>query len=396
MGTRRIAAAVVALWVIGSTVPAAVDPPLPTSYTAEKLGSLTLTGTAVGALSPDGKTFAAGDKTVRVYDAVTFKPLSPEMSHGEQLKSLAFSRDGTRLLSVSGGYARVWDPQTGKPMSPRLQHGPTTRIEIACLSPDGTRLMTAAAELEDPRPGIKITPVNAPVPKVTEEQSEVRVWDIKTGEMDLSLPHPYYVQFAQFSPDGSHILTASVFLAGEAYVWRAKDGQRIGKPIKDALTGSIIAAFSVDGSRFVLNSWYEARVFETATLKQLQGVDDTAYKSLPTAVAISPDGKTFFRTDQSTDARGWDVATGKVIAGPMTGVTDLKEVAFSPDGRLMYVMSSAEWGGGMWDCRTGKRRWAAEDPVHYGHAALFMPDGSVRIIRTWFNGVGVFQVRPKK
>jgi WD40 repeat protein len=59
---------------------------------------------------------ASWDKTARVWDAVTGKPLTSPLEHQDQVVSAAFSPDGTRVVTASWDKtARVWDvgPDTG-------------------------------------------------------------------------------------------------------------------------------------------------------------------------------------------------------------------------------------------------------------------------------------------
>ena len=70
------------------------------------------TGAVVSAsFSPDGKRVvtASQDKTARVWDAETGKPLGAPMTHEEGVNSASFSPDGKRVVTASSdGTARVW------------------------------------------------------------------------------------------------------------------------------------------------------------------------------------------------------------------------------------------------------------------------------------------------
>ena len=86
---------------------------------------------------------ASVDKTARVWDAATGKPVTAPLEHQGLVYSASFSADGTRVVTASEDKtARVWDAATGKPVTAPLEHqGP---VHSASFSADGTRVVTAS------------------------------------------------------------------------------------------------------------------------------------------------------------------------------------------------------------------------------------------------------------
>ena len=73
------------------------------------------------AFSPDGKTVLTGshDKTARLWDAATGRPLGLPMTHQGAVRAVAFSPDGKTVLTGSADKtARLWDAATGRPLGP--------------------------------------------------------------------------------------------------------------------------------------------------------------------------------------------------------------------------------------------------------------------------------------
>ena len=68
--------------------------------------------------SPDGQRVvtASADKTARLWDALTGKPIGEPMKHEARVNSAQFSPDGQRVVTASAdNTARLWDALTGKP-----------------------------------------------------------------------------------------------------------------------------------------------------------------------------------------------------------------------------------------------------------------------------------------
>ena len=88
---------------------------------------------------------ASQDKTARVWDAETGKPLGAPMTHEKGVASASFSPDGKRVVTASSDKsARVWDAETGKPLGAPMTHD--AQVNSASFSPDGKRVVTASQD----------------------------------------------------------------------------------------------------------------------------------------------------------------------------------------------------------------------------------------------------------
>jgi WD40 repeat protein len=309
--------------------------------------------------SPDGTRIVTGGGRVpgeaTVWDARTGMPQLALKGLKGVVKSVAFSQDGTLIATGGGGTGRpgdkgpgeatVWDARTGAPLV-ELQ-GLKEPVNSVAFSPDGTRILTAAAH---------VNPAGV----------ELKLWDAKTGTVLLDLTQKKTGRglflgerggSVAFSPDGRRFVTGG----------RNTDPSTAVK-VRDAGTGTILlemkernpvlsVAFSRDGTRIVTgNSGKTATVWdaETGTAHlELKGHTGSVY-----SVAFSPDGKRVVTGSGDRTVRVWDVRTGTTLA-ELKGHTDaVTSVSFSADGTRILTASGlwADKPGEVfvWDARIGK------------------------------------------
>ncbi len=156
------------------------------------------------AFSPDGQFVAIGgnDKRgfVRIWNAQTGQPVpTPEgfKEHTDGVLSVAFSRDGTKLLTSSfDKTARLWDVKSGRQL--QIYKGHSWWVWSAAFSPDESRIVTAS------------------------QDGSVIIWNTETATRDKQfLEHQGPVYSAAFAPDGKHVVTGGYDT--RVLVWQPKD-----------------------------------------------------------------------------------------------------------------------------------------------------------------------------
>jgi len=156
------------------------------------------------AFSPDGTQIVSGseDSTIRVWDAKTGQlALSPLHGHTSWVSSVTFSPDGTHIVSGSDDETiRVWDAKTGQLTFPPLR-GHAGGVSSVAFAQDGIEIVSGSFN------------------------RTIRVWDAKTGQLALPPLHGHtdWVRSVAFSPDGIQIVSGSD--DETLRVWDAKASQ---------------------------------------------------------------------------------------------------------------------------------------------------------------------------
>jgi WD40 repeat protein/serine/threonine protein kinase len=378
------------------------------------------------AFAPDGRHFATGsdDLTIRVWDVETGAEVLAITNQPAPVRSLAWSVDGTWILSAGGHVARVFLAATGAQrfavtnldariasgaISPdggtiaigmadgktRLfdtaefhEAGPLPKlpkgVRTLAFSPDGRRLAAGSADgttrifelatskevvalagHEDWVESVAFSPDGLRVLTASDDRT-ARVWDSLTGRELFALKgHSYYVRSAVFSPDGRTIATASVDWTVK--LWQAKDGDEI-TTLKEH-TGNVDAiAFSRDGSRLV-----SAGKDETAIVWRLDKREPGFEIGASQLMAFSTDCQRLAIADRA-GTMVFDTSLGREIARPQIPAGEISAIALSGRGDRL-VVGGSDRSATVWDVESGREIASLKQPDGDVVCVGFSPDG---------------------
>jgi WD40 repeat protein/beta-lactamase regulating signal transducer with metallopeptidase domain len=380
------------------------------------------------ALAPDGKTLAAANgQVIQLWDVGTGKAIRQIEGPSTGLSGLLFSPDGKRLAARSPDNTfYLWAADTGKEIH-QIKPPPrkaTNEIVLTfggdgndapgmAFSPDGKTLAAATTRF-DQQGG---------------NSSAITFWDVASGKetQQIKVPQGVDVSAVAFAPDGKvlafggggvvHLCAAdtgkeirqlkvrggvlalafapdgkTLAVGGRnqrVRLWETETGKELhhlgdAEPARSGGLALVSAlgfaapearalAFSPDGKRIAAAAGSTVRLWEAATGKELPLLD--GHREAPSAIIVSPDGKTVVSWGDDRVIRRWDAATGKPLgAFPAPPRTTL--AAFSADGRAV-ALANADNTIRIHETATGKELHRLKGHSGGLAALAFAPDGKV-------------------
>jgi WD40 repeat protein/tetratricopeptide (TPR) repeat protein len=184
--------------------------------------------------------------------------------------------------------------------------------------------------------------------------------------------HSNKVNYAEFSPDGSKVVTACQ--DGRARIWDAIRGELV-STIGENSEAILVARFSPD-ERWIAtaSAGHHVRVWDAATGKARTPI--LSHKDHITSLRFSPDGRRILTASEDHTAMVWEASTGEPVIHALKHDAGVARAAFSPDGSLI-VTAGRDATARVWNAATGEPVTPPLEPQAKSEFTdvVFCPDG---------------------
>jgi WD40 repeat protein len=195
-------------------------------------------------------------------------------------------------------------------------------------------------------------------------------------EVVPSVGHSLGLAGVATSPDGRLIASAGF---EDVKVWEAASGRLI-RTFADGLQINSVIAFMPDGRRIVTGSEdFKVRLWDIETgklLREFSGPTDLVF-----ALAISPDGRRILSAGNDKAVRVWDADTGALVRVFEAHQKYLGRNSLATDGNSVV---SADGDGKVlvWNLETGQIERTLDSPEQHWKAVAFSPNGRIILVST--------------
>lgn len=347
------------------------------------------------AINKDGTILATGhlDGAIRLWDLKTRAEIKKLEGHAHRVWSIAFSADGTRMVSGGGnwddnvtGEIRIWDTSTWKVVHEVGAHDDL--VYAVALSPDNKMIASGSRD------------------------QTIRTWELATGKPIKTIRQNSQVRSLAFTKDGKRLYSCPP--GGTLHWWNPMTGEHEGEHSFDAIAferlklspdGKFLGVALKAGPKYYPAIW---SVEKNEMVRQFKGEIAGQINDL----AFSPDSKTlvaggghdltnatyqvgpigpWVRTRRVTQAgrttnvyetvceiKCWDVATGNPLAELPGHKQWLESVQFTPDGSTLITAGGVVGQPGeirFWDTAGLRPKAALSGHGNSVTCGRFSPDG---------------------
>jgi len=303
--------------------------------------------------SPDGsKVLTAGyGAPARLWDAATGRPIGKQMSGYKA----SFSPDSSQVITISGDAVHGWDAMTCQPFGEPMRSGED--INTVEFSPDGTKIVTAGLDDQRIRIWDVATGKVAGQPMIDDTFSGVDSAVFSPDGLRVVVVHGDYVAYT-YPQINSFYETVKPVVA--AQIWDVVTGNPVGPNLHEQLDradgSGLCARFSPD-STMIVTAGYDntARVWDAtsghAIGQPMRHIGD--YNVSLFSATFSPDATQIVSAGDDHTAQLWDAVTGRAIFVPLRHPNRVWTAGFSPDGTKV-VTACSDGTARIWELPTNE------------------------------------------
>lgn len=326
-------------------------------------------------------------------DYTKFKLLKTLEGHSNHVNSVAFSPDGTKIISGSeDGIIKIWEANSGKCI--QTLKGYSSKVESVAWSPDGKYIVCG------------------------EDGGHVKMWEANSWERIKTLEiNSCYAYSVAWSPDGKYIV------CGESRglkIFDANSGEIIKNMSKILYRDMLIlqssnfsieksVSWSPDSKYIVSGSYYgnlevwngNVKIWDVNSgicIKTIKVIEKT--HSNVRSVSWSPDGKYIVIVHEEGYVYIWDVNSRKCIQNLTRCLEHAYSVSWSPDGKYIVIGYSFSdsillpgCGIRIFDANSGKKIKTLKGHSLIVSSVACSPDGKYIVSGSWDKTIRIWGVK---
>jgi WD40 repeat protein len=282
------------------------------------------------AFSPDGSKILSGsyDNTVKLWNAQTGTLEETFQGHTDAVMSVAFSTDGKVLSGSADNTLRQWNAETGKEVKRLSMNELNNSNDIGFLysiafSPEHNRAVLSGSR-----------------------GNTLKLWtNIPESKGTVFFQgHEKEVYLVAISNDSKKILSASD--DGTMKVWDVESKKVISDFKDEVLVWS--ATFSPDGSQFLMGGESIVKLFDASNNKGQEIRSFSGHSGRVYSVAFSPNGNKVLSGGHDGTINIWDTESGKETRTFKAHSDVVSSLAFSPNAN-QFVSASYDKTLKLWD-----------------------------------------------